>query len=93
MRFAEHCAKAIGVLGHEDEMNVVVHQAPGEAARALRCRGLGEKLEVGTAIIVGEENGQPPVTALGDVMRNTGKNDACKTGHTAAMSTHGPDFN
>lgn len=68
---------------------MVVHQAPGEAARAARGARLGQQREIGAAVVVGKEHGQEPVAALGDVMRDMRDDDAAEAGHRRGLAGSG----
>lgn len=86
MRLAQHGAQTVGGVGQQDQMDVIVHQTPRETARAARCRSSEEQLEIGAAIVVGEEDRQPTVAALGDVMRNARNDDASEPGHAVGLA-------
>ena len=79
----EHRAQIVLARGDKDRMDVIVHQAPGKATRPARPRALGDQGEIGLAVVVVEEDRQPAVAALGDVVRDTGKDEAGKTGQPA----------
>ena len=52
---------------------MIVHHAPGDAARA-RCLGCpGDQLEIFAAVFVRKEHRQAAIAALGDVVRYVGK--------------------
>lgn len=50
VRLGESRAQAIGAARHQDQVDVIVHQAPGEAARGRRLAGCGEKVEASGAV-------------------------------------------
>jgi hypothetical protein len=81
VRLAQHGAQAIGGLGHQDQVDVVIHQAPGQAVHRAGPRALYQKIEVEAAVLVTEKHRQPPITALGNVVRNAGQDYAGETGH------------
>ena len=62
-------------------MDVIVHEAPGKAARATRRARIGDQLEVGDAVFVGKEDRQAAVAALRDMMRDMRDDDASEPGH------------
>jgi hypothetical protein len=57
-------------------VHMIVHQAPAKADRAVRRTRRPNQREIGAAIIIGKENGQSPVPALRDVVRNVRNNNA-----------------
>ena len=87
VRLPQRSAQAIRILRHEDQMDVVVHQAPGKAARALRLRCICHQRQISMPIFVPEKHRQTPVSALGDMMRNLRDHDAREPGHLARIAT------
>ena len=73
--------QAVGIGRRQDQVNVVGHQAPGNAANALAPAGLGDQSAIGGVILLAKEYLLPPVAALGDVMRDVGNDDAGQTSH------------
>jgi hypothetical protein len=86
VRLTERRAQAIFGGGHEDEVYVIVHQTPAKTDRAVRRAGLRDQRQIGRAILIAEENRQPPVPPLGDVMRDIRDNNARQTGHGAGLA-------
>jgi len=68
----ERAPEPVGVGGHEDDMNVVGHQAVApDLCTGLRRR-LGEKIAVQPVITLFEKGLLAPVAALGHVIRQSG---------------------
>ena len=76
MRLTKRRAQAVAGLGNKDQMDVIVHQAPGETARAAGGKAGGNELEIGRAIIVAEEDRQAAVATLRDVVSDLRDDDA-----------------
>jgi hypothetical protein len=57
-------------------VDVIVHQAPGEARDPRRRAALANLGQIKRAIVIAKEDRQPPVTTLGDVVRNVRDDDA-----------------
>ena len=81
VRLAESRAQAVGALRDEDQMNVVVHQAPGDAARAVGRAGIRHEREIGATVFIGEEDRQSAIAALRDMVRDMRDDDASEPGH------------
>lgn len=62
-------------------MNVVGHQHPGPDCDTGRGRMLGQKVPIEAIVVIAEKRPRPPVTALGDVVREARKHSASKVGH------------
>ena len=77
MRLAQRGAQAIGMFRNEDEVNVIVHQAPGQTAHLRPCTALAQQFKE-PPVVIAKEHRQPAVAALGDVvgylelLRNSG---------------------
>lgn len=60
-------------------MDVVIHQAPGEARSTGGICSLCDQPEILAPVVVGEEDRQAPIAALGHMMRHIENDDACET--------------
>ena len=69
------------VVGSEDQMDVVRHQAIGPAGDAEAPAGFGEPVLVERIVAVLEENPLAAIAALGDVMGQARDDDAGDAGH------------
>jgi hypothetical protein len=47
--------QAVSGKGKKDEVDMIVHQAPAEAGRAVALQGGGKQLQIGPAVAVVEE--------------------------------------
>lgn len=81
VRLAQRGTQAIAAFGQQDQVDVVVHQAPGQASHLRPGAAIAQQRKVKRAVLVAEEHRQAPVAALGDVMRHAGKDYARKPGH------------
>ena len=80
-RSARACASpASGPAPHRPSGNW--RSGPGTGSRAAG----GDLGEIGNAIVVGEEDRQPPIAALRDMMRDLGNNDAGEMSHGGRSS-------
>ena len=62
-------------------MNVVGHEHPSPHFDAGRRRMLGQQVTIEAIVVVAEESTCASVAALGDVVRQAGKDGAGKAGH------------
>jgi hypothetical protein len=62
-------------------VDVIVHQAPGEAFHPRRRAALPQQIEIEAPIRVREEDRLTAIAALRDMVRGTGNDDAGKAGH------------
>ena len=76
-------AQAVGIDGDEDKVDVVVHQAPGEARCAVPGAGGGEHGDISSAVGIVEEQCLLAVAALDDMVRDAWKHDPCGSRHAA----------
>ena len=89
MGLAKRGAQTIGVGGNHDQMYMVGHQAiaPDFGSRALAT--FRQQVYVQAVVIIGEKGFKPSVAALGDMVRDTGDNGACYSGHGGKVSIGG----
>ena len=81
MQRGERAPQGVRIWGNEDHMHVVGHQHPSPDLDAGRARVLGQKIAIEPIVFVAEKRARPPVAALGDVVRDSRKHRAGKTGH------------
>lgn len=81
VRLRQRGAQPVLARGHEDEVDMIVHQAPGEAARALSRASGGEQREIFATVVIGKEDGQAAIAALRDVVGDVGDDDAGESCH------------
>jgi hypothetical protein len=72
----ERAAQPVGVRRHQDQMDVVGHQAPRPDCDIGGAAVLGQEVTVERVVGVGKENAGAAVATLGDMMRVTGNDDA-----------------
>jgi hypothetical protein len=68
-------------MGDGDQVDVVVHQAIALQCDAIVGQEIGEQLQVEEAVGGTKEDFLAVITALGDVMGNTGQNEAIGPWH------------
>jgi YD repeat-containing protein len=86
VRLTQRRAQAIGTLRHEDQVDVIVHQAPGEAAHVRRGAALAHQLQIQAPVLIREEHRLPAIAALGDVVSDAGDDDAGEAGHSGDVA-------
>jgi hypothetical protein len=82
--FADRPAEPLRPGRGEDEVDVVRHQTPGQAAHVLTRAALRDQPPIGGIILVAEEDLLSAVAALGDMVRDVGNHDAREPGHEEA---------
>jgi hypothetical protein len=78
-------------LGDGNEMDVIGHQAIAQNACSGTRGVAGEKVQIETAVVGGEENRLTVIAALGNVMSDTGKDDAGTAGHNSRVQNRWRD--
>jgi hypothetical protein len=73
----------------EDEVDMVVHQAPGETSRLVPRAGRTEQLQIGPAIVIVEEQRLLAVAALDDMVRDLGNDQPGRSRHRAPPCSNG----
>jgi len=73
----------------KDQVHVIVHQAPGEAAGPARLGGCRHQPEILAPIIVREEHRQAPIAALGHMMGCIGDHDTGEARHERRLPRTG----
>lgn len=81
VRLRQRGAQTVCRAWHQDQVDMVVHQAPGQARNTATHAAIAQQVAIFAAIIVREKHRQPAVAALGDMMRHTGENDTGKSSH------------
>ena len=74
MGVSERQSDGRSVIGNNDQMNVIGHEAPGQEAQTMAGRVLLEEFQVAQAITVGKENVFPVIASLSNVVRDTWRN-------------------
>ena len=69
----------------QDKVNVVGHQAPGQATNTLAPARFRDQVAVGRIILAREEDFLAAIAALRDVMGDIGNDDARKAGHASLL--------
>jgi hypothetical protein len=85
VKIAEGPPQPVRIARHQDDVNMVGHQAigPDLGLRAPRC--IGQQIEIDRIIAVLEKGPLAPIAALGHMMRNAGHHEARKAGHVARL--------
>lgn len=72
MHRGERPTQPVVILGDEDQMNMVWHQAPRQHLDACRRAVLGQEITIVSVVGVVKEGPRAAVPTLGDVMREAG---------------------
>jgi hypothetical protein len=70
-----------------DQVNVIRHQAPSEVLDTVDLGLLGQNLQIGLPIVIGEEDVHAANASLGDVVRASGNNDSGNARHGMSLSS------
>ena len=81
VRFPDCPAQAIFSLWHGNQMDVIGHQTIGKDGDRMFVAPLPHDLHIVSVVIIAEENRQPAIASLDDVMRLPRNNDACYSRH------------
>jgi hypothetical protein len=81
MGLPESEGKGIVTTWNGDDVDMVCHQAPSENAELVTLRLNMQKLKIERTILVGKEHILPVVTALGNVVWRSGKNESRSPRH------------
>jgi hypothetical protein len=65
----------------KNQMHVIRHQAPAPDLDLGRIAMRGEQVAIESIVVVAEERPGPPVATLGDMVRETGNDDAGEASH------------
>ncbi len=74
------------MLGHTDDMDMVVHEAVGVYTQSVLLGVVTQKCEIHTPVIVNREDILAVVAALSDVVRLTRHDNACESWHGPILS-------
>ena len=77
----QRAAQSVGIGRHQDEMDVVRHQAPAPDVHTGRPAMLAEQVAVQRIVGVVEKRARAAIAALGHVMRVSGNDDASQPSH------------
>ena len=86
VRVGEGAAEPVLVRWHDDEVDVVWHQAIGPDLRTRALSRLAEQVEVELVVAVLEEGLLPAIAALGDVVGIAGKHEAGEACHCEGVT-------
>src|SRR5882757_7377118 len=81
MHARQGAAEPVRIGRHQDEVDVVRHQAPGPHLDPGGAAILGEHVAIKRIVAVAEEGPRTAVATLGDMVRMTGGDDAGEAGH------------
>jgi hypothetical protein len=77
----ERQSQGVGVLGYDNQVNMVGHQTVTQHAQAIALLVLGQSGQVETPVIVDKENVLAIVASLRDVVRDARRHHAGLSGH------------
>ena len=86
LRLTVRREQAVRVIGFEDEVNMVRHQAVSDDACIGPPRADAKEIKIGAIVVRSEKNLLPAIAALGNVMRDSGNDDAREPGHLESLS-------
>src|SRR4051794_7568137 len=86
VRASERLGQAVFRRRNKQVMNVIGHQAIRKNRDAMPKALAGEDSEIGSAVVIDEENILPIVASLGDVMNQAGDDDASDARHGEMMA-------
>ncbi len=76
MRLAQGQSHGFCMAGDGNKVNVIAHQAPPQDAQIVPLGMLAQDFQISPAVFVREEYDLPVITALRDVMRRVGNDNA-----------------
>lgn len=79
MRLGESRAQTRRFVGHQNQMDVVGHQAIAPHRNPRRPAALRRQCAIFGVVVRAEKDLLPPVAALGDVVRNPRNDDPCQS--------------
>lgn len=74
-------SQPIRIGRHEDQVDMVRHQAPRSDVHAGGAAGRREQVAIERVVVIAEESSRPAVATLGDVVRMTWNNDTGEASH------------
>ena len=83
VRIGEALSQAVFMRRDDNKVDVIGHQTPGPDFALRLADGGDQHVQIGAIILVRKENGFTPIAPLGDMMGQTGNNNACKPSHDA----------
>jgi len=86
MRVGKRATQTVLVRRHNDDVNMVGHQAIGPDLGCGPTSGIAEQIEIKSVIAVLEEGLLPAIAALGHVLGIAGQDEARETSHAAHPS-------
>ena len=85
--------ESIPVLRHEDQMDVIGHEAPSPDFDIAGAARAGEEIAIERIIIGTEERLLPAVAALGDMVRDVRNDDPGEASHARILAGRGTQVN
>ena len=85
VRIGEGPAQPVVMTGHNDDMNMVGHQAIAPDLRSRLPRRLAQQIFVKRIVVIIEECWQATIASLGYMMRKARDNKAGKTSHGSKL--------
>ena len=81
MHDRKRAPQPVGVGRHQDQMDMIGHQAPGPHLDTGGATMLRQEIAVELVIVIAEESACTPVSALRDKMGKSGDDEAGETSH------------
>ena len=93
VHFRQGAPQTVRVLRHEDQVDVIGHQAPGPYGDVGGPALAGEQVAIEGIIVGGKECLLPAVAALGDMVRDMGQNGSGGPGHGRKLTCRSKQVN
>ena len=87
VQLRQRAVHRVGVVGHQNQMNMVGHQHPRPHRHPVCGALYREQIAVSAIVVGGEKTLLPPIAALCHMVRNSSQNEAGKTRHAPILPT------
>lgn len=90
MHRSQGTAQAVGIRGHQDQVDMVGHQHPGPHLDAGGAAGFRQQGAIEGIIVVAEEHPRAAIAALSNMVWQTGDDEAGKAAHAPSPARSRP---
>jgi len=87
MRFADRPPQRLPAVGDQDQMDMIGHQAVGPDRDTMLAALLTQQIAIEFVVGIGEKHVLAPISALGDMMGQTGNDETSDAGHEVNSGT------
>ncbi len=81
MGLLQRLSQPVRFSGYGDQMHMVRHEAVSDEADSVERHVFPQELQVNRSIVIAVEDEAPPISALGDMMRDVQGDYAVKSSH------------